>query len=127
MTVFFGLVAAAAIQWIVMLGLAELSSAFPSSGVSSDVHSFRPPYLTTKKKKKGTVSLHIYGRTCSLQEICSIYSGHFQRDYMVGDHSLGDVHDGSFSLWDCHFLASRVYWRTVACVLVLCVYCLSDS
>lgn len=33
-TAFFGLIAAAAVQWVVLLGLAEMCSAFPSSGVS---------------------------------------------------------------------------------------------
>ena len=33
-TAVFGVMVAAAVQWIVLLGLAELCSTFPSSGVS---------------------------------------------------------------------------------------------
>lgn len=114
-TTVFGLIIAGFVQWIVFLGLAELSSALPSSGVDLSFLN-----LLSLTDSLGSISLYLYPCTTPIQKLRSIYRGNLQYRDMVGYNSIWDVPDCGFGFWDCKVLVSTVCQCTVAGVSLLC-------
>lgn len=79
-TAVFGLMIASAVQWIVLLGLAELCSALPSSGVCSSIPTVSRymDHLSDGKLAKiaGSIPFHVYCCPTVFEELRRLHGRH---------------------------------------------------
>lgn len=115
-TAVFGVMCSAVAQWIVLLGLAELGSAMPSSGV-------RPAPCPSKKftidRTPGPVSLHLHHCAKVNSKIRSLHRRRHQHSCLVGGYSFRYHIHSYLGLRHRRLLGSHLQRYAVASVPVL--------
>lgn len=95
--VVFALLVAACIQWIVTLGLCELASAFPSSGVHLPIHLFYT--LGNSNIIIGSISLHVYACAGEIQAVQRLCRGLDVGFGMVDCDNVGPIPGRNLNHW----------------------------
>lgn len=91
----FGVIIAGCTQWIVLLGLAEMSSALPSSGVCEAypfivvIAEFSwPPANSNPECTTGPIPLYLHHRSTTFQKLSGLRGRRVEHTGMVVEHSF---------------------------------------
>lgn len=106
----------AIVQWLVLLGVSELASAFPSSGVSLPCHSPSSWLLTNTP---GAIPFHVYSCARALQGILCVYSWYDKCCCLVGEYCFWYNIHCHFCFWNLSILDTRIRWYSMASIPVL--------